>query len=270
VRLPPLPAAARWSVLIVDAADGTVRAEHRPDDVLRTASLGKLFLLSELARALVAGELDPDGPLTRSADDIVADSGLWQHLRVPTLSVDDLAVLVGAVSDNLATNVLLRRVGLAAVHRRTAGLGITDAALHDRVRDHRSPEDPPTLSTGSARAYTRFFTGLCADGDPAAAHVRRWLSASVDQSMVAAAFGLDPLAHQEPDRGLLLHHKTGTNRDVRADTGLLTGPRGRLAYAVIANWEITEPDHDPVRDDVLAAMRAVGALLRQEVSGRPG
>jgi beta-lactamase class A len=49
-------------------------------------------------------------PLARTAEDPVVDSGLWQHLAAEALSAGDLAVLVGAVSDNLATNTLLRHV----------------------------------------------------------------------------------------------------------------------------------------------------------------
>jgi beta-lactamase class A len=45
-------------------------------------------------------------------DDRVEDSGLWYLLDQRDLSVHDLCVLVGAVSDNLATNALVRLVGL--------------------------------------------------------------------------------------------------------------------------------------------------------------
>ena len=48
-----------------------------------------------------------------------------------------------------------------------------------------------------------------------------WLATGVDLSMVGAAFGLDPLAHAVPDRGISLHNKTGTDAGVRADVGLV-------------------------------------------------
>ncbi len=164
-----------------DAATGDVLGAAGADRVLPAASLGKLLLLVEVARSLDLAE-----PLTRLPEDAVADSGLWQHLAVDTLAAGDLAALVGAVSDNLATNVLLRRVGLEAV--------------------------------------------------------------------VASAFGLDPLAHALPDRGLQLRHKTGADAGVRADAGLLGG----LAYAVLARFD------DARRDEVLGVMRSLGAALRAQ------
>jgi beta-lactamase class A len=76
--------------------------------------------------------------------------------------------------------------------------------------------------------------------------------------MVAAGLGLDPLAHLAPDRGLLLRHKTGTDTGVRADAGLLDGPERSLAYAVLARFDDTR------RDEVLEAMRAIGAALARQ------
>jgi beta-lactamase class A len=245
-----LPDGVEWGVCVRDAVTGDVLAAVDADRVLPAASIGKVFLLLEVARAL-----DLDEPLTRTPDDAVADSGLWQHLAVDTLPAGDLAALVGAVSDNLATNVLLRRVGLVAVQRTTRELGLTDSALHDRVRDHRTAEHPPALSTATAAELTQLFMGLDT-------RVLGWLALGTDLSLVAAAFGLDPLAHAQPDRGLRLHHKTGTDVGVRADAGLLEGPARTLAYAVLARFD------DARRDEVLEVMRALGAAMRSTAAPR--
>jgi beta-lactamase class A len=57
VRLPDL-APAEWSIRVVDVAQGSVLASLDARRVLRTASVGKLFLLVEAARQAAAGELD--------------------------------------------------------------------------------------------------------------------------------------------------------------------------------------------------------------------
>src|SRR5687767_2752924 len=216
-----LPAGIEWGVCVRDAASGDVLAEHEPHAVLPAASVGKVLLLIAVARTLDLGE-----PLTRTEADAVADSGLWQHLAVDTLPAGDLAALVGAVSDNLAANVLLRRVGLAAVQETTRRLGLRDTVLHDRGRDRRTAAHPPALSSATAAELSSLFAGLAA-GDAVGERVLGWLALGTDLSMVASAFGLDPLAHVRPDRGLLLRNKTGTDAGVRADAGLLGG----LAYA---------------------------------------
>ncbi|MBW8732471.1 MAG: serine hydrolase, partial [Terrabacter sp.] len=170
-----------WSVCIRDGG-GMPLAASRADVPLRTASVGKVLLLVETARLIAAGDLSPDEPLTRSVDLWIGDSRLWHTLSVETLPLIDVAALVGAVSDNLATNVLLRRVGLAEVAARATSLGLRATALHDRVRDVRGADHPATLSTGSGAELSQLMARLAsgtAAGPDADRLVRQWLSANV-------------------------------------------------------------------------------------------
>jgi beta-lactamase class A len=85
-----------------------------------------------------------------------------------------------------------------------------------------------------------------------------WLSLNCDLSMVASAFGLDPLAHRMPDHDTLLVNKTGTDIGIRAEVGALRGARAAVSYAVSAHFF----DRDlQLRLRVLAAMRTVGEEL---------
>ena len=234
---------------------------------MKTASVGKLLLLVEVARRCDAGELSGATLLKRDPELAVADSGLWQHLRAEALSVDDLCVLIASVSDNLATNVVLNRVGLRSVGRLSESLGLVHTALLDFVRDHRGPEHPSTLSTGSAAELSR-VTSQLSRGElvsPAvSARVNSWLATGVDLSMVASAFGLDPLAHAAGDRNILIHNKTGADPGVRADVATIARGSNRLSYAVIANWEPSAGDR---HDEVLAGMNAIGTILRRALEG---
>ena len=184
------------SARATDLATGTVLFSVDDHVVMPTASIGKVLLLVEVAARLQSGQLSPLALIDRSPEDAVGDSGIWQHLQVPSLPVADLAALVGATSDNLATNVLLRRVGLEAVSARTEALGLTRTALLDLVRDHRGPDDAPQLSIGSANELTWLFSAL-ARGEivdpPTSQRVISWLSLNSDLSLVSSAFGLDPL-----------------------------------------------------------------------------
>ncbi len=163
----------------------------------------------EAARAIDEGDLDPAEPLRRTPADEVADSGLWQDLGVDVLPAADVAALIGAHSDNLATNVLLRRLGLDTVPR------LEHTALHDFVRDARGPDHPPRLAGGTARE----LAGLFASEMPPL--VAGWLGRNADLSMVPSGLHLDPLAHVGR-----LRNKTGTDEGVRADAGRLPTPRG--------------------------------------------
>lgn len=138
----------RWSFAARSVA-GTERAEHAPETVLPTASIGKLFLLIEVARRIESGDLDPLEQLDRRDAEPVADSGLWQHLRTDTLPVADVCALIGAVSDNLAANALIARVGLEAVSELTPTGHRFERASRPGPRPAR-PQHPAALSVGCA------------------------------------------------------------------------------------------------------------------------
>lgn len=236
-----------WSILAVDTGSGETLVESAPDLLLPTASVAKIFLLHHLAELL---DEDPSlGELLLRKDSVapVADSGLWQHLDVPALTMNDCARLVGAVSDNVATNVLLDHVGLAPVQAVARRLAAGGSMLNDSVRDVRRPEDPPLLSIGCAADWVAYFR----TPHPT---VLSWLAPSADLSMVSAAFGLDPLAHAEPDKSLRVWSKTGTDDGVRAEVGLLDVGGRQAAYAVICRFQ---GEVIPV----LAQMRAYGTLI---------
>ena len=137
------------SANVVDLATGRILVSIDDRIVLPTASIGKVLLLIEVSARLTSRDFTGYGILDKTPRDSVGDSGIWQHLQAPALPVGDLATLVGATSDNLATNLLLRQVGLDAVRARTESLGLARTALLDVVRDKRGPDDAPQLSVGS-------------------------------------------------------------------------------------------------------------------------
>jgi len=269
LTLPALDPRVRWSIRILDAADAGVLAEHAPQQQCETASVGKVFLLIEVARRLEVGELDPDQRIEIPDEHRVADSGLLYRMRDQRVTVEDAALLVGAVSDNLATNALLSLCGLDAVRAVAPGLGFTDTSLHDYIRNERTPDLPWTPSYGTGAELAELMRRLGAgevESPEVSARVLDWLAADTDTSMVADALLLDPLAHVEPEyQGMVLRHKTGSTSFARIDVGHLTGPQASVAYAVAANWKNSDDD---LRAPVLDAMHVIGEELRAHVTGR--
>jgi beta-lactamase class A len=250
-----------WSVDV--RRDGGFFYRHNADLLLETASLAKVFLLVEVAERMAAGATDPLEMLARRTAAPVGDSGLWQHLATDRLPVADAARLVGALSDNLATNVLIDLVGLEAVQERAALMANGGSMLHDLVRDERTSQTPAALSEGCASDWATIFIGLhrgAGAGDRVSADVMDWLSGGADLSMVASAFGLDPLSHAAgADRGVRLWNKTGTDAGVRADAGVVEVGGTTWTYAAICNWA----GDDGVRSEVLGTMRAIGTAISE-------
>jgi beta-lactamase class A len=121
-------------VHIRDLATGTT-VELRPDEAFPTASSIKLAVLYELYRQADEGRVDL-GEVTRPPSPRVRGGGVLQELgdRV-TLTWRDLAVLMMGWSDNEATNVLVRRVGMEAVNRRLGAMGLPGTRLRRLMMD---------------------------------------------------------------------------------------------------------------------------------------
>lgn len=257
---------AQVSANVLDRRTGRTLLSIDDRRAMPTASLGRILLLIEVSARMTAKQAAGFGIVDRSVSDAAAGAGLWRHLQAPVLPLVDLAVLVGAVDDNVASNTLLRRIGLESVRSRAESLGLVTTSLLDRVRDSRGPDDAPHPSVGAAAELTWLVTALSRGrivDHATSCRVLDWLSNGVDLSMVASGFGLDPLAHRAADHGILLTNATGSGRGVRTEVGLLSGPRGDVAYALTVQFADTSL---AARREVLGAMRVLGLDLLEYVT----
>ena len=265
---------ARVSACVLDLETGAELLSIDDRIVLPTAGLGTILLLIEVSARLTARDdtgfglleavqpasSDPHIPDPRSGEPRgrVRGAGLWRHLQAPALPVVDVTTLVAALNDGVATNALLAHISLDAVRLRAESLGLTRTALLDRVRDSRGPDDAPNLSVGSTDEIAALIAALVR-GDvvdrPTSSRVLDWMALNPDLSLVASAFGLDPLSHGPADHGVHLVNRTGSDSGVRADAGAIRGPRAAVTYAVTVQFDDTNL---PTRLRVISAMRAVG------------
>lgn len=268
-------AGARVSASATDLDTGEVVLAIDESVALPTAEVGTLLLLVEVAARLADGRLGPVDEVARDPDQGGTDGtgvddprrgGLWSSLLMPTLRVLDAATLVGAVRDPVATNALIRLVGLDAVRARGEQLGLSRTALLDVARADRGPDDAPQASIGSAvelqALVSDLVAGRCVDSG-VSNRVLGWLSTSSDLSMVSSAFGLDPVAHRVRDHGLQLVTLTGAADGVRSEAGALRGRRRGVAYAATVVFDDVDL---ATRLGVLEALRVVGADLLDYVS----
>lgn len=256
-------AGAQVSVHVTDLDNGHEVLAGDDHVTLPIAGLGVVPLLIEVAAGFEAGALDPLEIVDRSSMEPVVSSGLWRNLRAPALPLSDLAVLAAAAGDPIAVNALLQRVGHERVSERIAELGLTHTALLDRFRDRRGPDDAPHVSVGTTRELARLFSALLNSRvvDAAvSAQVSEWLSLNQDLSLVAASTGLDPFAHDHDAHGLLFINKTGRGDGVRAEAGVLAGPRSGIAYAMVVCFDDLSITHRLRAHD---AFRVLGLELME-------
>ncbi|MGW4641764.1 serine hydrolase [Sphaerisporangium sp. NPDC004334] len=240
------------------------------DAELPLASVGKLPLLATVARAICAGTLDPAEPVELREEDRVGGSGLLRALSGRRWPVADLALLTAAVSDNIATNALLRRVGLDRVAEESRALGLRRTRVLDRIREPRLPTDPPAFAVGTAGELARFAASL--DGREEWTRLMLgWLAHNTDRSLVPALLPHDSEdrrpATTAPPGTVWVANKTGTDDGVRADVGVMVGDR-RIGYAVLASGP-PGSDHELVTR-VRAAGIGIGRLVGAAPAATPG
>lgn len=102
---------ARWGVYAkcLETGEEVAIEADRP---LETMSVIKLSILAELFNQVNAGTLSLDERITVTVDDVQAGTGIIRLLDAGAgLTLRDLATLMIVVSDNTATELILRRLG---------------------------------------------------------------------------------------------------------------------------------------------------------------
>jgi beta-lactamase class A len=100
------------------------------------ASIIKLSILWAFFEQVETGRIQPDERISLDAADQVGGSGVLYTLAPGlNLTLLDLATLTITVSDNTATNILIDRLGLEAIGRTIANLGLTGTKLQRKMFD---------------------------------------------------------------------------------------------------------------------------------------
>lgn len=104
------------------------------DGVFPSASLIKVLVLVELLRQADRGLVSLGDGLLVEEDDLVEDSEMLEAAALPArISLRDLSAGMITLSDNTATNLLIRRIGMKRVDALAGGLRHT--SLRRRMMD---------------------------------------------------------------------------------------------------------------------------------------
>jgi len=220
--------------------------EVRPDETFPQASSIKLAVLYELYRQSEEGKIDL-AQVTRPPLPRVKGGGVLQELGDKvSVTWRDLAVMMVGWSDNEATNVLINRLGMAAVnHRLEDDLDLDHTRLRRKMMDleaaHRGDENVGTPSE-MRRLVEAIYAGKGLS--PAAARdIRAVLGTPKDS----------PFRVPLPE-GLVVMDKPGALEAVRCVTAVVDVP-GR-PYAVSIETTFLKNDEDGAK-----AIREISAAL---------
>ncbi|MFB4294490.1 serine hydrolase [Nonomuraea sp. ATR24] len=261
--------------------DGDAEFGLDPDEPVVLASVFKIAVALEYARQAAAGELSRTERLTVTAADKDGGIGTSGCADDVSLTLRDLAHFMLTMSDNAATDVLLRRVGLDRVHATLAGLGLrrtrliggcaelfaqvvaelgtidTDGMPRERI-EPLAVRDPERTTSSTPRETTALLAAIWRDeaGPPeACAEVRTIMGNQIWPHRLAAGFGDE----------VRVSGKTGTLWGIRNEAGVVEYPDGGR-YAVAVFLRTTRlGGRDPEADAAIgrAARHAVDRLRRR-------
>jgi beta-lactamase class A len=235
-RLAPLARAHKGRVAIaIKNLETGVCYYLNADEVMPTASLIKVAVMIEAYQQADEGKVKLTETLTLHDADKVPGSGiLREHFSDgATFPLRDAIRLMIAFSDNTATNLVLDRVGLAAVNRRMADWGFPHTRIHHKsFRGETTSIDPEGtrrygLGATTAREMMKLMEEL-QTGQRNRPAIKQTLLGHLRRNQDRDKFGrLLP-------SGTLLMHKDGSTEQVRTDAGLLYTPGGVVVLCVLS------------------------------------
>lgn len=115
---------------------------RRESEVLPTSSVGKLFILCEMFRQANSSELDLEELLTYNKGFYRPGDGVLRAMLPGlNLSIYNLSVLMMIVSDNVATAMLVERLGVDNISRTMERLGLADSNFHQGLPSGEGVDD---------------------------------------------------------------------------------------------------------------------------------
>jgi beta-lactamase class A len=220
------------------------------DKVYPTASIIKLPILVALFQDIDAGKIRLDETLTMTRDVIVGGSGEMQDMpRGSKFSLLETATKMIVISDNTATNMIIKRMGgLEVLNQRFRSWGLQKTAMQNLLPDLRG------TNVTTPRELVQLLTMLDQQQLLSArsqAQVLDIMRRVRNRTLLPVGLG----------RGATIAHKTGDIGFLLGDAGLIQMPSGKKYLAAVL---VTSKYDDPsARDYIQDVSRIVYTYLSQ-------
>jgi beta-lactamase class A len=229
----------------------------RGEEPFPSASLIKIPVLVELMYRVDEGAVGLDDPLSMLELDRAPGSGILRHLSAPfSLPVRDAALLMIALSDNTATNLILEKLGPRSVAVRMDGLGMPRTRVFRKVFGNPADSFDPAGSE-------RWGLGVTTPMDQARllGWIHRGEAVSPELSaemlrMLEAQFYRNFIPREFPP-GVRAALKSGFVSAARNDCGIVFGPNREYVICVMTREN----------EDTRTALDNEAEVLIAELSG---
>ena len=191
---------------------------HNSEELFESASVIKLPIFGAVMKLAAAGELDLNERLRcREADKLPSCGALRYFTDEPELDLRTLCRLMIALSDNTATNLLIRRLGLERLNGEFRAMGLQESHLERLLFD----------SEGAARWLENRIVPR-EMGELLKRIARRaFVSEAVSEEM-EQVLRCQQTKHKIPGylpKSVAVAHKTGEDSGITNDVGVVFAPR---------------------------------------------
>jgi beta-lactamase class A len=205
----------------------------RAEEPFPPASTIKLFILRELFRQVEIGRVSLAEDIVLHRADIVPGTGVLKDLDPGfRLRLADAAMLMVTVSDNVATNLLIDRLGTRAINRATREAGYTNTRLSGKLyRRHR------LRSTTTASDLGRLMLEIArlrAISRAASLTMLDMLHREQFDHIVGRLLPSRPVEHPGHGTGWKIASKMGSLAGVRNDVAYVEGPGARYVVVLMS------------------------------------
>lgn len=205
----------RWGVYIYDLQTGDT-VSYNPDDVFPTASTFKVPMVMYILDEAAHGRADLNEPLAYTADNYEDGTGILQDevSEGSTYTVRQLMELAITQSDNIATNMLLRRFGRENVY-----------AFETRLGGRVVTQDNQNVSTAADMGlYLRELFNPQVTAPASREMLLQWMENTAFHDRLEAGL----------PAGVRVAHKIGTLDNVCNDVGVVFTPKHTYIISVMS------------------------------------
>ncbi|MEL7341481.1 MAG: serine hydrolase, partial [Bacteroidota bacterium] len=222
--LASLPDSIELSIL-AERYDGELLFEKEADKSVPSASIIKVPILLALMRKVEKGEIGWEEPYILKSEDIVGGAGTIQSLEIGTpLTIEQLAKAMISLSDNTATNILIRTVGMDNINSLLRKLNLTQTTLQREMMDFEAVKAGRQNYT-CASDMNRIFTLLL---DQEILSVR-WTNQAV--ALLKGCEDRATIPRMLPP-SVQIAHKSGSLAYFRGDSGIIFAKEGPIILSI--------------------------------------